>query len=50
LGGAALKWSITNAGQESALNAELASKNAPNRTGEPFWGPAKPSTSYPPPR
>jgi formate-dependent nitrite reductase membrane component NrfD len=50
LGGAALKWSITNAGRESALDPELASKNAPSRTGEPFWGPAKPSTSYPPPR
>jgi formate-dependent nitrite reductase membrane component NrfD len=50
LGGAALKWSITYAGQESALDAELASKNAPSKTGEPFWGPAKPSTSYGPPR
>jgi formate-dependent nitrite reductase membrane component NrfD len=48
-GGAALKWSITNAGRESALNAELASKNAPSKTGEPFWGPSKPSTSYQPP-
>ncbi|MGC2402500.1 MAG: NrfD/PsrC family molybdoenzyme membrane anchor subunit [Acidobacteriaceae bacterium] len=50
LGGVALKWSITYAGQESALDAELASKNAPSKTGEPFWGPAKPATSYPPPR
>ena len=50
LGGAALKWSITNAGKESALDAELASKNAPSKTGEPFWGPAERSTSYPQPR
>jgi formate-dependent nitrite reductase membrane component NrfD len=50
LGGAALKWSITNAGQESALDAGLASKNAPSKTGEPFWGPTRPSTSYAPPR
>jgi formate-dependent nitrite reductase membrane component NrfD len=50
LGGAALKFSITEAGPESALDPELASKNAPSRTGEPFWGPAKPSTSYAPPR
>lgn len=50
LGGAALKWSITHAGQESALDARLASTNAPSKTGEPFWGPAKPSTSYAPPR
>jgi formate-dependent nitrite reductase membrane component NrfD len=38
-GGAALKWSITYAGQESALDHELASKNAPMKAGEPFWGP-----------
>jgi len=50
LGGVALKWSITYAGQESALDAGLASKNAPSKTGEPFWGPAQPATSYPPPR
>jgi formate-dependent nitrite reductase membrane component NrfD len=50
LGGAALKWSITYAGQESALDARLASKNAPSKTGEPFWGPARQSTSYAPPR
>jgi formate-dependent nitrite reductase membrane component NrfD len=49
-GGVALKWSITYAGQESALDAGLASKNAPSKTGKPFWGPEKPSTSYPPPR
>lgn len=38
-GGAALKWSVTYAGQESALDAELASRNAPSETGQPFWGP-----------
>jgi formate-dependent nitrite reductase membrane component NrfD len=40
-GGLALKWSITYAGQESALDAELASRNAPTKSGEPFWGPKK---------
>jgi formate-dependent nitrite reductase membrane component NrfD len=40
-GGLALKWSITYAGQESALDAELASKNAPSESGDPFWGPKK---------
>jgi formate-dependent nitrite reductase membrane component NrfD len=50
LGGAALKWSITDAGKESALDPELASKNAPSKTGAPFWGPSKPSTSFTPPR
>jgi formate-dependent nitrite reductase membrane component NrfD len=38
-GGLALKWSITYAGQESAMDAELASKNAPTKSGDPFWGP-----------
>lgn len=45
LGGAALKWSITYSGQESALDPGLASKNAPSTTGEPFWGPAKASSA-----
>jgi formate-dependent nitrite reductase membrane component NrfD len=40
-GGLALKWSITYAGQESALDAELASHNAPTKSGQPFWGPKK---------
>lgn len=40
-GGLALKWSITHAGQESALDAKLASHNAPTKSGEPFWGPKK---------
>ncbi|UWZ84572.1 NrfD/PsrC family molybdoenzyme membrane anchor subunit [Occallatibacter riparius] len=38
-GGLALKWAITNAGQESAMDAELANRNAPSSTGRPFWGP-----------
>jgi formate-dependent nitrite reductase membrane component NrfD len=39
-GGLALKWSVTYAGQESALDAELAVHNSPSETGKPFWGPA----------
>ncbi len=42
-GGAALKWSITYAGQESAMDAGLASRNAPKADGRPYWGPATPS-------
>ena len=38
-GSLALKWSVTYAGQESAMDAELASKNSPQASGEPFWGP-----------
>lgn len=41
-GGLALKWSITYAGQESALDAELAVHNSPQPSGEPFWGPKRP--------
>lgn len=41
-GGLALKWSITYAGQESALDRELAIHNAPSNNGEPFWGPNRP--------
>jgi formate-dependent nitrite reductase membrane component NrfD len=37
-GGFALKWAITYAGHESALDAKLANRNAPSKTGEPFWG------------
>jgi formate-dependent nitrite reductase membrane component NrfD len=43
-GGVALKWSITYAGQESAMDAELASQNAPTKSGDPFWGPRKANT------
>jgi formate-dependent nitrite reductase membrane component NrfD len=42
-GGLALKWSVTYAGQESALDAELAVHNSPTKTGEPFWGPRQTS-------
>ena len=41
-GGLALKWSITYAGQESALDAELAVHNSPQASGEPFWHPGVP--------
>jgi len=40
-GGAALKWSITYAGQESAVDSELANRNAPTIDGRPFWGPGE---------
>ncbi len=40
-GGAALKWSITYAGQESAADSELANRNARTLDGRPFWGPAE---------
>lgn len=39
-GGAALKWAITYAGQESAMDAQLANRNAPTIDDRPFWGPA----------
>jgi len=42
VGGLALKWSITYAGQESALDAELAVHNSPQASGEPFWHPGVP--------
>lgn len=38
-GGAALKWAITYAGQESAMDPELANHNAQTINGRPFWGP-----------
>ena len=40
-GGLALKWSVTYAGQESALDADLAVHNSSMKSGEPFWGPGK---------
>jgi formate-dependent nitrite reductase membrane component NrfD len=48
-GSAALKWSITYAGQESAMDPVLASRNAPTNDGKPFWGPAERSTQFQPP-
>lgn len=44
-GGLALKWSITYAGQESAMDAELAAHNSPQASGEPFWGPKLPKSA-----
>lgn len=49
-GSAALKWSITYAGQESAMDASLASHNAKTENGKPFWGPTEPSKDFSPPR
>ncbi len=43
-GSLALKWSVTYAGQESALDAELAVHNSPTKSGEPFWGPGQPNS------
>jgi formate-dependent nitrite reductase membrane component NrfD len=43
-GSLALKWSITYAGQESALDSELAIHNSPTSTNEPFWGPNQPNS------
>ncbi len=43
-GGLALKWSITYAGQESALDAGLAVHNSPAKSGEPFWGLGQPNS------
>lgn len=45
--GAALswrEWSVTYGGQESALDAELASQNALTKSGDLFWAPKKPVT------
>ena len=41
VGAAALKWAVTYAGQESALDYEMASKNAPSKDEKPFWGPSE---------
>jgi formate-dependent nitrite reductase membrane component NrfD len=46
-GGFALKCAIMYAGQESALDANLANRNAPSNTGEPFWGPPERATQSP---
>lgn len=42
-GSLALKWSITYAGQESALDPELANRNAPSSNGKAYWGPEQPA-------
>lgn len=49
-GSAALKWSITYAGQESAMDFEQASRNAEMKDGKPFWGPADRSAQFTPPQ
>lgn len=46
-GGAALKWSIVYAGQESAVDPELANRNARTIDGRAFWGPGEGTTSPP---
>lgn len=43
-GGFVLKWAVTYAGQESALDAEQANRNAPSKTGQAFWEPANAKT------
>lgn len=43
-GGLALKWAITYAGHESAMDPELANRNAPTMDGRPFWGPSERDT------
>ncbi len=48
-GGAALKWAITYAGQESAMDPELANRNAPAIDGRPFWGPGERNEPSPAP-
>lgn len=44
-GGAALKWSITYAGQESALDPELANWNGTTVDGKAYWGPKRTSAA-----
>lgn len=48
-GSAALKWSITYAGQESALDPEMANFNGETVDGKAYWGPKAPSTAQVPP-
>ena len=43
-GGAALKWAITYAGQESAMDYNLANRNASTIDSRPFWGPGEPAS------
>ncbi len=44
-GGAALKWSITYAGQESALDPEMANFNGETIDAKPYWGPKQPNSA-----
>ena len=41
-GSLALKWSVTYAGQESALDPEMANLNGDTVDGKPYWGPEAP--------
>ena len=49
LGSCALKWSITYAGQESALDPEMANFNGETVDGKAYWGPRAPATAEVPP-
>ncbi len=44
-GSLALKWSVTYAGQESALDPEMANFNGETVDGKAYWGPKSPKTS-----
>ena len=44
-GSCALKWSVTYAGQESALDPELASWNGETVDGKAYWGPKSPKVA-----
>lgn len=44
-GSVALKWSVTYAGQESALDPALANFNGETVDGKPYWGPKAPLTA-----
>jgi formate-dependent nitrite reductase membrane component NrfD len=48
-GSAALKWSITYAGQESSLDPEMANFNGETIDGKAYWGPEAPSGAQVPP-
>ncbi len=44
-GSLALKWSVTYAGQESALDPEMANFNGETLDGKAYWGPKVPKTA-----
>ncbi len=44
-GSVALKWSVTYAGQESALDPETANFNGDTIDGQPYWGPKAPNAA-----
>ncbi len=47
-GSVALKWSVTYAGQESALDPEMANFNGETIDDKPYWGPKAPNTAQVP--